>query len=174
MCNHLFVLHWKRVKRFLLIKRKKYIIMSRKITTLLLSSLLGLALIPATGVSANVGNDDSSSTGGGYVELSTTDTTAPTPVISLNSNDTLAVSKAAVKGKGLAPYKWHHIDGGDWLFGVYGTKVQSTYKHAKRNHTATAHNGNGVGPRVKARAGNTAFSQVNATLTGNKAFYGFY
>ncbi|MFC6203097.1 hypothetical protein ACFP1L_14630 [Lactiplantibacillus nangangensis] len=45
--------------------------MSRKITTLLLSSLLGLALIPATGVSANVGNDDSSSTGGGYVELST-------------------------------------------------------------------------------------------------------
>ncbi len=28
--------------------------MSRKITTLLLSSLLGLALIPATGVSANV------------------------------------------------------------------------------------------------------------------------
>lgn len=43
--------------------------MSRKITTFLLSSLLGLALIPATGASANVGSDDSSSAGGGYVEL---------------------------------------------------------------------------------------------------------
>ncbi|RMC40732.1 hypothetical protein F5ESL0236_02155 [Lactobacillus sp. ESL0236] len=69
-----------------------------------------------------------------------------------------------------APYEWHHIDSGDWLFGVYGTKVQSTYKHSSRNHTAAAKNANGDGRRRRdyARAGSTAFSKVNVAIKGNK------
>ncbi|KAA8380312.1 lactococcin 972 family bacteriocin [Leuconostoc mesenteroides] len=148
--------------------------MGKKATMFLLSGLLGLILVPAVNVSADTVDSSNSSTEGGYVNLSTTNKTLATQVIPLNGNNVFTVSKAAVNGKGLVPYAWHSIDGGDWLFGVYGTKVQSTYKHSSRNHTATAQNGFGSGPRVKAPAGGTAFSQVTASVRNNQAYYGFY
>ncbi|MCR5749283.1 lactococcin 972 family bacteriocin [Ligilactobacillus ruminis] len=66
------------------------------------------------------------------------------------------------------------MDGGKWLFGIYGTKVQSTYVHYGRTHSATDKNGMGAGTRVKVHAGITAFSQVNATMRNNKAYYNVY
>ncbi|WP_279083568.1 lactococcin 972 family bacteriocin [Lactobacillus apis] len=142
--------------------------MSKKLTIALTTSLLSLGLVPATIAAADVAYNGSSSNYGGYVELSTNDTSAPVQFISSKGYSTRG------GGAGLAPYKWHHKDGGEWLFGVYGTKVQSTYKHNRRNHTTTAKNGDGNGRRDYARAGATAFSQVNATFSGNKAYYGFY
>ncbi|WP_263863006.1 hypothetical protein [Ligilactobacillus ruminis] len=61
-----------------------------------------------------------SSISGGYVELSSSNLKSPVSVIKEGG---LSLFKAKVKGKGLTPYQWHYIDGGKWLFGVYGTKV---------------------------------------------------
>lgn len=149
----------------IVIIERKLILMSKKLTTALLTSLLSLGLVPATIAAADVAYSGNSSNEGGYVELSTKDKSAPVQLIS---------SHGYSPRGGLAPYEWHRKDGGDWLFGVYGTKVQSTYIHNKRNHTATAKNGYGNGRRDYARAGSAAFSQVNATTKGNKAYYGFY
>lgn len=112
-----------------------------------------------------------SSISGGYVELSSSNLKS---LVSVIKEGGLSLFKAKVKGKGLTPYQWHYIDGGKWLFGVYGTKVQSTYVHYGRTHSATAKNGMGAGTCVKVHAGITAFSQVNATMRNNKAYYNVY
>lgn len=114
---------------------------------------------------------------GGYVELSKDNSQSTSVLISANferRENFVNAMNSRIKGKGLEPYKWHYIDGGRWLFGVYGTKVQSTYIHYGRTHSATAKNGMGAGTRVKVHAGVTAFSQVNATTRNNKAYYNVY
>lgn len=141
--------------------------MFRKQGAMLLSGLVLVSILPATIAFASESDTTSALDQGGYVELTVNDN-SPTAVMPTNG---VAYKTAASK---LTPHKWNSVDGGKWQFGVYATKVQSTYKHSKCNHTATAKNGDGNGPRVKAKAGNTAFSSVNATLMGNKAYYGFY
>lgn len=78
--------------------------MSKKLTTALATSLLSLGLVPATIAAADVAYNGTFPTNGGYVELSTSDTSAPVQLISSDGYSTRA---------GLAPYEWHHIDGGD-------------------------------------------------------------
>lgn len=71
----------------------------------------------------------------------------------------------------IKPFAYESVGGGQWYHGVNGTKVYSEYLHNGKKHSATAKNGNGAGKRDIQELGVWATSYVNATLTGNKAYW---